>query len=277
MRLQLSALRRLQSNVTDTYFFLRISLGAIAVVLPLVLWLGGKYALGIPPQTSISAYYHTDMRDLMVGGLFAIGLALFIYKGFSFAEDWLLNAAGVLIIGVAYFPMDPSTQYQCFPICLPPCLANASLLDHTSDALITIGLHGYCAVAFFLAIGSACIFCSSHTLPLIENLQVRRAFSVAYKAIGVAMVILPLTAAALLRLSPNSGSTCADRTVFWIEASGVWVFAAFWLLKTYESHKYGTDRKYPNRRGTPTVAVVPPATSSPLLPEDNAKAHDSAG
>jgi hypothetical protein len=256
MKLRITALRRLDSNVEDTYFFLRSSLGVIAVLLPLVLWLGGLQALGIPPQTSISAYYHTEMRDVLVGGLFAVGLTLLIYKGFSFVEDWLLNAAGALIVGVAYFPMNPSTLHKCFPTCQPPCMAYASVLDQTPDALIAIGIHGYCAVAFFIAIGSVCIFCSGRTLPLIENQSIQRAYSFAYRTLGVAMVALPLAAAAVLRFSPTSGSSCTDRTVFWIEASGIWVFATFWLLKTYESHKYGTDRKYPNRRGAPTAAPI---------------------
>lgn len=66
------------------------------------------------------------------------------------------------------------------------------------------------------------------------------------------MVLLPLTAMALLRLSPNSGSDRADRTVFWIETLGVWVFFIFWLLKTYEGHIYGAYRIYRDRRSIST-------------------------
>lgn len=54
------------------------------------------------------------MRDLLVGSLFAVGPLLLIYKGFSFAEDWLLNAAGVLIIGVAYARSAPDELFILF-------------------------------------------------------------------------------------------------------------------------------------------------------------------
>ena len=251
MRLQLTALKKPNSYVEDTYFFLRLSLGIIAILIPLVLWLGGRMMLGIPPQTSISAYYHTDMRDVFVGGLFAVGLALLIYKGFSFTEDWLLNVAGVLIIGVAYFPMDPTTLFQCFPPCETTCTLYSSILDRTPDSLIKIGIHGYYAVAFFIAIGCVCAFCSKRTLHLIPDKRIRQSYLITYRILGIAMVALPLSTAALLRLSPHAGSDCADRTVFWIESLGVWVFAVFWLLKTYEGNKYGADKRYPDRRSIP--------------------------
>ncbi len=251
MRLQIAALKNLHSNIEDTYFFLRLSLGIIAILLPLVLWLGGQAILGIPPQTSLSAYYHTDMRDVFVGCLFAVGLSLLIYKGFSFSEDWLLNFAGVLIIGVAYFPMDPTTLFQCFPPCETPCTSYSSILDRTPDILIKIGIHGYCAVAFFIAIGNVCAFCSKRTLHLISDKRIRKSYLITYRILGIAMVALPLSVAALLQLSPHAGSDCTDRTIFWIESLGVWVFAVFWLLKTYEGYKYGADKKYHDRRSIP--------------------------
>ena len=251
MNAMLVALKRLHSNVSDTYFYLRLVLGVAAVLLPLVLWLGGKWALGIPPMTSISAYYHTEQRDVLVGVLFAVGFTLFIYKGFSFAEDWLVNAAGLLIVGVAYFPMKAEAVLKCFRPCEGPCLTYSSVLDRTSDALIGSGLHGLCAVLFFVAIGLVCGFCSHRTLHLIQDPTIRKTYLWTYRTLGIAMVALPVSVAFLIRMSSVAGSDCQDRTVFWIEATGVWVFAAFWLLKTFEGYKYGADRTYPDRRAIP--------------------------
>ena len=62
MKSLLTALKRPHSYVEDTYFLLRLSLGIIAILLPLALWLGGRMMLGIPPQTGLSAYYQTDLR-----------------------------------------------------------------------------------------------------------------------------------------------------------------------------------------------------------------------
>ena len=249
--MRLSAIKRLHSNIEDTYFFLRLSLGIIAALLPLILWLGGRIILNIPAQTSISAYYHTDMRDFLVGALFALGLALLIYKGFSFAEDWLLNIAGILIICVAFFPMNPASVLKCFPPCDAQCISYSGILDRTAEGLIKAGIHGICALIFFIAIGCVCIFCSRRTLHLIPEQRIRRTYRIIYQILGAAMIIIPLLTASLLRLSPHSGIACEDRTIFWTETTGVWVFAVFWLLKTYEGHKYGADFKYRDRRSIP--------------------------
>jgi hypothetical protein len=251
MNTMLAALRRLHSNVSDTYFYLRLSLGVAAILLPLVLWLGGKWTLGIPPMTSISAYYHTEQRDILVGVLFAVGFTLFIYKGFSFAEDWLLNVAGLSIIGVAYFPMKASDVLKCFRPCEGPCVDYSDVLDRTPDALIASGFHGPSAVIFFIAIGLVCGFCAHRTLHLIPDTAIRKTYLWTYRVMGLAMVALPLATALIIRMSPVAGSDCQDRTIFWIEATGVWVFAAFWLLKTYEGHKYGADKTYLDRRAIP--------------------------
>lgn len=245
------ATKRFQSNITDTYFFLRFGMGCIAVALPLVLWLVGTYVIGIPPQTSMSAYYHTEMRDVFVGSLFAVGFALFIYKGFSRSEDWALNLAGLLAIGVAYFPMDSTKVLDCYRPCERPCLAYSDVLDRTLDVLVSSGLHGPFAILFFIAISYVCGFCSKRTLHLIPSFAMRRSYLWAYRILGVAMVAVPVAVAVLLRLSPNAGSACADRTVFWMEATGVWVFSVFWLLKTIEGYRYGADITYVNRRAIP--------------------------
>jgi hypothetical protein len=76
----------LLKSIKATYRLLRLGLGWTAIALPLTLWLVGL-ARGIPLQGSMSAYYHTDMRDVFVGVLFAAGAGLFLYRGFSKIED----------------------------------------------------------------------------------------------------------------------------------------------------------------------------------------------
>ena len=68
---------------------------------------------------SLSAYYNEDglIRDLFVGGLFALGILLHRYEGFGekggpwyrkwFNENSLLNVAGVAAGLVALIPTDP--------------------------------------------------------------------------------------------------------------------------------------------------------------------------
>jgi hypothetical protein len=90
-------------SIKETYRVLRLGLGWSAIFLPLTLWLVGL-ARGVSLQGSMSAYYHTDTRDVFVGVLFAAGAGLYLYRGFSRIENWMLNAAGLFAIGVALFP-----------------------------------------------------------------------------------------------------------------------------------------------------------------------------
>lgn len=235
---------------------MRGGMGALAFAFPLVLWLAGRWGLGIPTQTSLSAYYHSDMRDLFVGVLCAIGFTLFLYKGFSRSEDWALNLAGLLAAGIASLPMSPTGPLRCRMVCSDDtCLASSALFDRTFDALIASHLHGYCAVAFFIAIAYVCGFCAKRTLHLIPDQAVRRRYLWLYQALGVAMIALPAGVALLTKLSPASANDCTDFTIIRVEAAGVWVFATYWFVKTYEAKKYGADKVYPDRHAIPEERV----------------------
>lgn len=242
-----------QAHITETYFYLRLGMAVAALLFPLILWWGGRLAMQIPIQASMSAYYHTEMRDAFVGVLFAIGFALLLYKGFSRREDWALNIAGTLAAGIAVFPMDPAKVLPCLRACDAICLAESALFDRTLDALIASKLHGVCAVAFFVAIAFVCGICSRDTLHLIPDLKVRRAFRWGYRVLGLAMIGLPAAVVVLTRLDPASARACGDLTVFRVEFAGIWVFAIFWVMKTVEIRRYGADVQYPDRRSIPPV------------------------
>lgn len=83
---------------------LRRCIGVLGTTLPFLLLLGGTLS-DTKLQSSVSAYYHTGMRDYFVGQLFAIGVFLISYRGYSDSFDNVLtNFAGGLAIGVALFP-----------------------------------------------------------------------------------------------------------------------------------------------------------------------------
>ena len=94
---------QLQKHITGTYTSLRWGLVAIAVTLPLILWIGGYLRQGLPLQGSMSAYYHNSMRDVFVGALFGISACLYFYKGYSLWENRALNLAGISTVWSPYF------------------------------------------------------------------------------------------------------------------------------------------------------------------------------
>src|SRR5262245_37520720 len=64
-----------------SYLWIRAILGFLGIALPLIFIIGEAYFLraGVHVRGSISAYYHTPMRDFFVGGLCVIGFLLATY------------------------------------------------------------------------------------------------------------------------------------------------------------------------------------------------------
>lgn len=85
-----------------TYHYLRIGLVALTLLLAAALLLHSRQAGGFEP--SISAYFHTPVRPVFVGVLFATGIGLIAYSSSSDLEDVLLNLSGIMAFFVATIP-----------------------------------------------------------------------------------------------------------------------------------------------------------------------------
>jgi hypothetical protein len=204
----------LDTTITETYFGLRWLMVAMATALPLLLWWGGELVHQIPLQASMSAYYYTDMRDWFVGILVAVGACLFLYKGLSDKESYLLNAAAVFAVGVAVNPMDWTPSWWFLP---------AGFFTP----------HGICAVLFFLMIALACWLCQDDSLNLgLVPPQDQAAYRAKYSAIGVALLVLPLLAVAFGVIGQPF-----KQSLFCAEALAIWVFAFYWYTKSGELKK----------------------------------------
>lgn len=209
----------MQNHMLATYASLRIGVAVIAILFPPLLWLGGIY-LGMPLQDSMSAYYHAtcdlgSMRNWFVGLLFAVGIILHLYRGFSRQENIALNIAGILAVGIAIFPM----QWACGEVCGMLCHA-----EHKG-----ISLHGVVAISFFICIAYVCIFRASDTLHLMDDKVRERRYRLIYRQLGIGMILSPVIAILLAYLVKQENSYR-----FFAEAAGIWIFAAYWLLKSRE-------------------------------------------
>ena len=96
--------QELREYMVETYFTLRITIAASAILLPLVLLAWAAIDDRVDMQGSISAFYYTSARNAFVGIVIAMGIALIAYHGYDAEEDWALNVAGVLAVLVALFP-----------------------------------------------------------------------------------------------------------------------------------------------------------------------------
>lgn len=204
---------QLRDHMCATYITLRFGTGVLGLALPFILLVGGAVLFDIPLQKSMSAYYYSsggDMRDILVGILFAIGVFLFLYKGFTTIEDLALDIAGILLVLVALFPVD---KYA---------------------------IHDISAVLFFFTIAYVCIFRASDTLELIQDINKRGCYKCIYRSLGLGMIISPVAVVILaFVLEPNSDKRV---TIFFIEAVGVLIFGSYWIIKGQEIIKSKADR-----------------------------------
>lgn len=211
---------RLNDHITATYLSLRLGIAVLSIALPPVLALVGAWLGGVPLQASMSAYYHAGdgaVRDLFVGTLCAVAAGLHLYKGITDLENHALNLAAVLLVGVALVPM----AWDC------------------GDACPSLSLHGTFAALFFVAIAYVCIFRASDTLSLIRDPALARRYRRTYQGLGVAMILAPVAAGVLgWLLEKGSGYRW---TLFLVEAAGVWIFAGYWLVKTFEMRRTHAD------------------------------------
>lgn len=202
----------IDQHVLKTYFTLRIGIAVISLAFPVILALGGYFYAGLELQASMSAYYHAlndgkGMRDWFVGILFAVGVFMYLYRGYSVRENLLLNAAGVLALCIALFP----TEWQCGDHCRP------------------VSMHGTSAIGFFACIAFVCVKCSEDTLHLLSDAALQQRFRQLYRLEAFLMLGSPLIAFILNLLLKQPGSL-----VFYVEAVGIAAFSAYWLTKSRE-------------------------------------------
>jgi hypothetical protein len=89
-----------------SFLLMRILVGALGVMLPLMLVVGDRW-LGADSfvRDSLSAYYYSGVRELFVGVLSAIGVFLFTYKVAEHSLDNTLTLfAAAAVVAVVLFP-----------------------------------------------------------------------------------------------------------------------------------------------------------------------------
>ena len=97
---------RMGALYVGSYLVLRLLVGLIGLLLPLALYLGDAVIRQTwRPRNSLSAYYHSDLRDVFVGSLCAVAVFLVTYMVFHRNLDNLFSTiAGITALGVALFP-----------------------------------------------------------------------------------------------------------------------------------------------------------------------------
>ena len=93
------------SGTLVTYRYVRLTMVGLAVAIGAALLEQRLDATSF--LSSISAYYYTPARGVLVAALFGIGVCLICVRGGTVLEDALLNVAGMLGLVVALVPTPP--------------------------------------------------------------------------------------------------------------------------------------------------------------------------
>jgi hypothetical protein len=198
-----------------SYLVLRNSLGWIGILLPFILMLGNSLVFKSNCiQDSISRYYYTGMRDVLVGALCAIALFLLYYKGYSdWDKKWKINwdkwsstMAGLCAILVALFPMTENGG-----------LRGSGIVHVTS------------AVVFFSTLAAISFFLFTIKKEGEEPTSRKLKRNILYKLCGI-IIALCLIAMGFFYFVLNDnfpGSTF----IYWAETIALVAFGVSWITK----------------------------------------------
>ncbi len=200
---------RKSDSLIITYLELRKAIGLLGLALPVLLVVGKYLFEGPGIQTSISAYYHSVMRDVLVGCLWAIAIFLLSYRGYGRRDDLAGDLACLFAICVALFPTVP-------------------LGEVTAVERILGGVHYGFAAALFLILAYFCLvlFRKGVPEPTPQKIQRNRLY-----AISGYVILACIAAIGVVSILPEDSWVNRLDPVFWLEAIAIWAFGWSWFVK----------------------------------------------
>lgn len=217
-----------------SYKLLRNIVGLLGMSLPIIVIVGAYFLSGLGPLDSISAYYHSVMRDFFVGVLFITGALLITYNPEDYPDGYIDNiasiAAGIFAIGIAIFPADLKkticTKSACTPeeICITFEILGVSIKAST--------LHTASAVGFLviLALFSLLLFTKSGGRDDVEwtPKKIRYYIYIVCGSVMAAALVLMLIYFFLRCKFPELQPL---NLIFWLEFVALLFFGFSWLTK----------------------------------------------
>lgn len=218
-----------------SYITLRKVIGILGVAFPIALLIGSIAMFDCKEiQSSISAYYHTGMRNLFVGVLCAIALFLFTYTGYDSKDSTAGNIGCFFALGVAFFP----TSYSG-PI-------NSCVTEIVPDGIVS-AVHFASAAGLFLILAyfSICRFTKTKKEPEscwkrlnpsknIERPEGKKLIrNRIYIGCGLTIIacILLIAVYKFVRETSIGAFLAALKPIFWLETFALWAFGVSWLTK----------------------------------------------
>ncbi len=193
------------SDLIYSYLVLRKAIGWIGILIPFSMMLGMLLFFdGEVIQQSISHYYYTGMRDVLVGAICSIALFMFFYRGYDKWDDWAGNLTGFSAIGVAWFPTAETGP---------------------NGWIGTV--HFICAGLFFLTLAGISLFLFTRKGSNPTQRKLTR--NMIYRICGLVIILCLIAILIYFDLVENDKSQCSF--VFWVETVALIAFGVSWLTK----------------------------------------------
>jgi hypothetical protein len=141
----------------ESYRVIRTVVGVMGLLLPLILVVGEIILNGtVQVRGSLSAYYHTAMRDFFVGILCVTGVLLVTYlAGQRTLAYWVSTVAGLAVLVVAFIPTQRPDLPPGAVLCGPsasPTPAGCTAVQQRLGETVTAAIHFSFAVVFIVGL-----------------------------------------------------------------------------------------------------------------------------
>jgi hypothetical protein len=223
---------------TDSYRILRLVVGFLGILLPIIFIIGEIAFLkgGVQVRGSLSAYYHSPMQDAFVGGLCVIGLMLATYmSGEPRTWDfWVSLLAGITVLGVVFFPTSRPPEQASSGTCGSTSAFGCSPVESTLGEHQTALIHAASAIAFIICLAimsllfglAEVITDNERSMSSGQDIQGRVwSPTLFWTHSGLALVILAAGSWAFW------GAQLGDLKPLYVgEVAAVWAFGVSWLL-----------------------------------------------
>ena len=196
-----------------------LGIGLLAFTLPLIVWivaLPGPDCIDNGMMHSISAYYHTESRDVLVGMICALSFCFMAYNGYSPVDKIATKIAALSALGVALIP--------------------TSIFEGDYDCIVPEGsymreyIHVACAVILLLTMAFFSIKIFTHREGN-DEIDARKLFF--YRFWGYTILgSLGLIALYVVYLKEAFPVTETWNPIFWLESVCLIAFGSSWFLKS---------------------------------------------
>lgn len=210
-----------------SYLTLRKAVGIIGVALPIVLVVGnGLIFHSRAIEDSISYYFYTGMRGVLVGSLWSIGIFMFSYRGYETRDEIAGRLACVFALGVALFPT-ARTPGNCTILHLSR-VAGANC--DTAHAISFV--HAVCATLLFLALACFSLFLFTETHPghLQPMTKRKRERNIVYYICG-SLILASIAAILVMHIALHINRFGPIPVLFLFETIAIEAFGFSWLIK----------------------------------------------